>query len=85
MTDDRRERWPRRWTLGGEVLYDSEQPISDVERDRRIKRALRNVGWKRGGGDRTVPVASGVARPPKSPGRIVSGELLPARAVHPDE
>ncbi len=70
---------PTRMTLGGQVLYDSEQPISDAERIRRIKRALLNVGWKREGGDRTAPVARGVAQPPEPPGRIVSGELLPAR------
>lgn len=33
--------------LGGEVLYDPGHPLSDDELDRRIKRALRNVGWKR--------------------------------------
>ena len=33
--------------LGGEVLYDPGHPLSDEELARRIKRALRNVGWER--------------------------------------
>jgi hypothetical protein len=78
MADDQKKDPPRRqMTLGGQVLYDSEEPLSDDERGRRIRRALRNVGWKRGVDDRAVPVASGVAQAPKPPGRIVSGELLP--------
>ncbi len=89
MADERRKSPPRptRMTMGGEVIYDSEEPISDAERDRRIKRALRNVGWNRksgGRGDRTVPVAPGVTQPSKPPGRIVSGEILPATPDLPE-
>jgi len=78
MADKRKKGPPRptRMTMGGEVLYDLEEPISDAERARRIKRALRNVGWKREGGNRAVPVAPGVAQPSKPPGRIVSGDFL---------
>jgi len=77
MADGQKKEPPRRqMTLGGQVLYDPEKPISDAERGRRIRRALRNLGWRREAVDRTGPVASGVAQAPKPPGRLVSGELL---------
>jgi hypothetical protein len=44
-----------RMVLGGEVLYEPGHPLSDLELDRRIKRALESVGWKKPAPAPTVP------------------------------
>ena len=47
--------------LGGVVLYDPGHPLSDEELARRIKLALRNVGWEPAGPATSAPRLSGPA------------------------